>query len=200
MTDDVKAPVDSAPVSGSALAEASKSTAPAPEAKPEANVTPETNVDGAEGKKEEVKADPVPEKYEFKDADAAVVEKATPLFKELGLSQAQAQKLVDFQALQNAESAKALQAQAEKWRAEVKALPESDKLLGDAVLALDKLADPETASMIKNSWLGDQPGIVKLLAKAGKLLREDPLHEGTPAAGGAPTDIADRMFGDTFKK
>ena len=43
----------------------------------------------------------VPEKYDFKapegqSLDAALVERATPIFKELGLTQDAAQKLVDF--------------------------------------------------------------------------------------------------------
>jgi hypothetical protein len=157
-----------------------------------------------EAKPEEKKAT-APEKYEFKapegvKLDAALLEKATPIFKEMGLSQEAAQKLVDFQAAQQVEAAKAFNEQLGKWQAEVKAIPESDKVLGDAKLALTKLADPATQALFGSSWMGSHPGIIKLLASAGKLLREDPLHEGRAAAGGAPTDAASVLFGDLFKK
>lgn len=151
------------------------------------------------------KAPVVPEKYEFKapegvTLDSTLIEKATPLFKELGLTQDAAQKLVDFQAAQQAEASKAFTAQVEQWKAEVKALPESDKVLGDAKLALNKLADPATQALIAGSWMGSHPGVIKLLASAGKLLREDPLHEGNASTGAGPRDAADVLFGDMFKK
>lgn len=158
----------------------------------------------AEGQKTEEKKPAAPEKYEFKapegvTLDPAMLEKATPIFKELGLTQEAAQKLVDFQAAQQVESAKSFNAQLTKWQAEVKALPESDKVLGDAKLALNKLADPQTQALLAGSWMGSHPGIIKLLASAGKLLREDPLHEGN-AANGSTTDPANVLFGHLFKK
>lgn len=157
-----------------------------------------------EAKPEEKKPVP-PEKYEFKTpegvtVDPAVLEKATPIFKELGLSQDAAQKLVDFQAAQQVEAAKAFNEQLGKWQAEVKAFPESDKVLGDAKLALNKLADPATQALVGGSWMGSHPGIIKLLASAGKLLREDPLHEGRASGPIAHADPAQAMFGDMLTK
>lgn len=155
--------------------------------------------------KPEDKKPAAPEKYEFKapegvELDTGLIEKVTPVFRDLGLSQEAAQKLVDFQAAQQAEAAKAFNDQLGKWQAEVKALPEADKVLGDAKLALNKLADPATQALLAGSWMGSHPGIIKLLAAAGKLLREDPLHEGRAAPGSDPQDPAAVIFGDMFKK
>lgn len=161
---------------------------------------------GAADQKPEEKKVGAPESYaEFKapegvTLDKAALDKALPVFKELNLSQEQAQKLVDLQAASVAESTKAFAEQAEKWKAEVQAIPDHQKVLGDAVLALNKLADPDTAALIKGSWLGSHPGVIKLLAGAGKLLREDPLHEGKAGGGGGPRDAADALFGDMFTK
>jgi len=64
-----------------------------------------TGKEGEDGTKTEAKP-AVPEKYDFKapaawsekgwELDTKLIETATPIFKELGLSQDQAQKLVDF--------------------------------------------------------------------------------------------------------
>lgn len=182
-------------------------------ADPKAEAKPTESLLGDAGKepdkkpeaKPEEKKPVVPEKYEFKTPegvkiDPTVLEKATPVFKELGLSQEAAQKLIDFQAAQQVEAAKAFNEQLGKWQAEVKAMPEADKVLGDAKLALTKLADPATQALLSNSWMGSHPGIIKLLASAGKMLREDPLHEGRASAPGVPADPAQAMFGDMITK
>ena len=198
-----------APASGG-TADQGKPADKQPEAKPAESLLADVAAEGKqpdakpEAKPEEKKA-AVPEKYEFKspegvNLDPAMLEKATPIFKELGLSQEAAQKLVDFQAMQQTEAAKAFSEQLGKWQAEVKAMPEANKVLGDAKLALNKLADPATQDLIGSSWMGSHPGIIKLLASAGKLLREDPLHEGRADGPTATADPAQAMFGDMLTK
>jgi hypothetical protein len=197
-----------APASGGA-ADQGKQPEAKPDAKPAESLLADVVKEGKqpeakEAKPEEKKA-AIPEKYEFKapegvQLDSALIEKATPIFKELGLGQDAAQKLVDFQAAQQVEAAKAFNEQLGKWQAEVKAMPEADKVLGDAKLALNKLADPATQALLAGSWMGSHPGIIKLLASAGKLLREDPLHEGRPDGPTETADPAQAMFGDMITK
>jgi hypothetical protein len=87
-------------------------------------------------KKPEDKKSVVPEKYEFKapegfEFDAAMVDKATPIFKELGLSQDGAQKLID---LWNENAIKAQEAPIEfyeKMRSDWRATAAKDPTLGD---------------------------------------------------------------------
>jgi hypothetical protein len=148
----------------------------------------------------------VPEKYaDFKAPDGfaldtKALESATPIFKELGLSQEQAQKLVDFHTAQMIEAAKAPQATVDTmradWRAKVsadtdiKAAVAGDKTGIDAVKvdigrALGKL-DPALAGEFKSAMdltgAGDHPAFIKAIWKLSQFV-----GEGTHVAGKGPS-------------
>ena len=173
-------------------------------------------VEGVEGKaegqtEEAAKAPEVPETYEFKlpdgiDLDQEAVEQFTPLAKELGLSQDNAQKMVDLYA---AQVQKLHQAQLESWKqtqqdwmAEVKA----DKEIGGPAFELSVhhgkqsiakyFPDPAEAQAFRDllnaTGMGNNPLMVKLLARVGKSNAED-----TVVVGGkdtAPVDMAKVFF------
>ncbi len=122
--------------------------------------------------------------------DKAVIDAATPIFKELGLTQEQAQKLVDLQARRETESAKAPQAAYETmrsdWRskvaadAEIKAYTTDGKSGIDAVKvdigrALGTL-DPGLATEFKAAMdltgAGDNPAFVKAFWKLSQSVIE----------------------------
>lgn len=137
-------------------------------------------------------ADAVPEKYDIKmpdgvALDAAALEAATPVFKELGLSNEKAQKLVGLQTQLLQEHQKnQLEKQLNQrldWQNQIKAVPDYEKTLSQAKQALKKFGDPETLAMFENGWIGDHPALIKFLAKIGKATQDDTFVEGGNAGG-----------------
>lgn len=131
-----------------------------------------------------------PEKYtdftlpEGMTIDKAALEKATPTFKELNLSQEQAQKLVTLQSeLTNAQLTKIqdnFNSKVNEWKLE------SEKLFGAkaneefaiAVKAIDRFGGQELRKLMDESGLGNHPEIIKAFNKIGKML-----SEGQPPSG-----------------
>ena len=140
----------------------------------------------------------VPEAYSFtalegQTLDEKLVAEATPIFKELGLSQESAQKLVDMYNKQTGGVQAELVKQVEKvrgeWRDQVKADPvmgkDLDKTLLEIGRAKDRLPTEIRASFNEAMDLtgaGDHPAIVRALYELAKLV-----NEGTHVAGGAPS-------------
>jgi hypothetical protein len=117
--------------------------------------------------------------------DAAGVEMFTPLFKEAGLSNELAQKLVNAQATYQAQLAAK---QSETWLAEAKA----DKEIGgdkfdaaskNAQAAFAKFATPELKQFMETTGLGNHPGLLRMFAKIGAASQEDSTF--IKGAGGA---------------
>lgn len=169
-----------------------------------------------------VEAGKVPETY----ADFAVPEgmtlnkeavaEALPLFKELGLTQEQAQKLVDVQTKREAALAKSNQgdyaSMREGWRKEVlsdtslsaggKVKPEVLQTIGRAI---DGLGDPklsgEFRQVMDTTGVGDNPAFVRALFKLASQVTEGrpvaaggPSVHGQKAPGEAPKSIASAMY------
>jgi hypothetical protein len=144
--------------------------------------------------------------------DQAAADRAIPVFKELGLSQEQAQKLVNAYAteLNTAVSGvvtpEAIQGYMDKvtaerstqWAEQVKA----DKDIGGAHLdetkafiaaGIAKYGTPELAAALNETGLGNHPELVRLFRKIGADVRED--RGGLPAGGGgAEKSLAERMY------
>jgi len=137
----------------------------------------------------DAKAKVVPEKYEFKapegmTLDIAAVEKVTPLFKELKLTQEQAQKLVDVYATQvksihDAQAADFAKFVESEKQATIKALGANYKEeLSYAAKFLDKFANPKVRELFNGSGLGNNIEVIKMFIQAGKLVSEGKLIEG----------------------
>jgi len=149
----------------------------------------------------------VPETYadftmpEGLEVDAQLLEKAVPVFKELKLTQEQAQKLVDLEAerVQSMvqEQQDAIAQQIESWDAAAKADKEFggdkfDENLGIAKLALEKLGTPELKQFLVDSGAGSHPEVIRAFVRMGRLMKED-----NPGAGAPPAekkDIVDIMY------
>lgn len=133
--------------------------------------------------------------------DPKIIEAATPIFREMGLSQANAQRLVDFHTTQMIEAAKAPQTAYEttrtEWQAKVRSDPDlakavnGDKTGLDAVKldigrALNALNDPTLAADFKAAMdltgAGDHPAFVKAMWKLSAFITE-----GKHVAGGGPS-------------
>ena len=140
----------------------------------------------------------VPEKYEFKapegvTLDSKAVEGFTPIAKELGLTQEQAQKLVDFYGgqlggLAQAQAA-AKQAEVDKWASDAKADPEIgganfDANVSTAMKAIARFGSPALKEMLVESGLGNHPELVRFCMKVGASISEDTLALGGKVSTG----------------
>lgn len=159
---------------------------------------PEGEKKDGETKKDEKSA--APEKYEaFKTPDGfklddKVLGEATTTFRELGLTQEQGQKLVDFYAKNAVEAAQApfktWETMNEKWVADVKADPEIGAKLPEVKAtisrALDSLNNPALVTEFKQAMdltgAGNHPAFVKAFYKMAQALTE-----GKHVAGRSPS-------------
>jgi hypothetical protein len=165
--------------------------------------------EGADANKDKSKDGPkgAPEKYEdFKmpdgvEVDKALLETATPLFKDANLPQEVAQKFVDFFAQYKAN---AVEAQAKQWnetRDGWVTKAKADKEIGgdnwdgkvsDAKLALDKFGTPDLRAALNDYGMGDHPEVIRVFSRIGALVKDDKLHLG--GAPGAQKSIAERLY------
>ena len=137
----------------------------------------------------------VPEKYEFKmpdgvDLDTTTAEAAEVVFKELGLSQDQADKLVALVAESrisdvNAQ-AEAFNKQLSDWATELKQDQEVggeafEENAGVARGAIEAFGSPELKEMLETTGFGNNPLMFKFALNVGKHLIEDKPGSGERA-------------------
>jgi hypothetical protein len=139
----------------------------------------------------------VPEKYDLKapegvDLDASVVEGTAAISRELGLSNEQAQKLLEHQAqvLGNISTAQAEQVEtlSQTWKDEVIHDKEfgGDKLpatTAKATRALDRFF-PELKAGLKGSPFANHPALIRGLARIGAAMGEDQMVQPGSTLGG----------------
>ena len=131
-----------------------------------------------------------PEKYEFTlpdgvELDAALVEKADPVFRELGLTNEQANKLAALVAEQRVSEGRALQDAYEKQIEDWGTATYSDPELGGSAEAvtenvekyafpfIGKFGTPELKKLLADTGVGSHPEIVRVFVRAGKAMAED---------------------------
>lgn len=130
-----------------------------------------------------------PEGYTL-DGEIGDAFKATA--RELGLSQDQAQKLIDLD-VKRAQAQQSAMMQASKAWAEATASdPEigGDKLAENQGLAKKALAafgTPELVDLLDKSGLGNHPEVVRVFVRAGKAISEDRIVTGQAQAGSTRT-------------
>lgn len=118
-----------------------------------------------------------------------LLEQVTPLFKELGLNQDQAQKLVDFQA-QQVQASQQGQIEAfnqlkTDWIEQAKKDSEigGDKFeetVGTAKQAISKFGNEGLTKLLNEFGIGNHPEVIRFMAKVGTLTKED-----VPDSGGS---------------
>lgn len=135
-------------------------------------------------------------------ADESALQAASAAFRELGLTQDQAQKLVDLHAGQVKAQMDAWAERQEAWIGEIK----SDREIGGARLernlsyaakALDQFGSPALRQALDESGLGNHPELVRFAIRIGKVLAEDRM---VPAGGGGQRPAADVMFPSMSKE
>lgn len=175
---------------------------PTPDGTPEPKPEPKLNADGSPVTPEPKPDAPVvPEAYaDFKapdnyTIDPKTIEAATPIFKELGLTQDQAQKLVTFHTEQLLAAAKGPQdayaATRTEWQTKTQADTEMksygfDKVKTDIGRALDSLGAPDLVKDFKAAMditgAGDHPAFVKAMWKLSQFV-----GEGKHVSGAGPS-------------
>ena len=116
------------------------------------------------------------------EVDSALLEQALPMFKDLGLTQEQAQKLVDFQAQQvQAGSEKAaddFNQMMTQWQTDARNDSEIggdkfDENIAIARAAVAKFGTPELKDMMKAHGVGNHPEMIRFMVNVGRLTVED---------------------------
>ena len=116
------------------------------------------------------------------DINQPLLDAALPTFKELGLSQIQAQKLIDTYSGQIQADAKASSDSynqiTKDWVDEAKNDKEIggenfDENVGLAKRAIDKYGTPKLVEVLNQTGLGNHPEFIRLLTRVGKLIAED---------------------------
>ncbi|HEJ7039356.1 TPA: peptidase [Serratia liquefaciens] len=196
------------PADGTASGDSANGDNPSGEEKPGTEKTAEelaaekVEKDAADKVKKEDKPS-APEKYEFaapegQELDANALSVFEPIAKELGLTQEQAQKLVDIYPQIQQQQADAWSKQIADWGEQVKADKEigGDKFnasVGLAQRALDQFGNPELREYLNVSGLGNHPALVRFCAKVGKSMAEDSMV--MPNNGGQ-LSAADVLYGN----
>ena len=220
------APAAAAPDAGSILfpsdapaGEAKPADAPAGDWKEYAADPAKSEADNAAAKSEHDKAKPadqndpankVPDdgKYALTmpdgvELDAQLSEALGPEFKELGLTNAQAQKLVDkYIGIQQQRA----QGQGEAFAKTVSGWADTakkdadmggdkwDGTVRDAQRAINRLGTPALKEYLNASGGGNHPELIRVLAKAGALISEDNPASGGAGGAGKPAEAAYTLF------
>ena len=137
------------------------------------------------------------------EPDTAMIDLVSPIFKELGLTQDQAQKLVDFQAAQNKTGAEnqveAFNQMMTQWQTDSRSDNEIggdkfDENVAIARTAVDKFGTPELKQLLTDHGVGNHPEMIRFMFRVGKLTREDVPGEGTNAPGNTPADRVSILY------
>lgn len=137
--------------------------------------------------------------------DKELVAEVTPIFKELGLSQEAAQKLMDFHTAKFGKTNEMLTKSVEDMRADWRNQVMSDKDIGGKIdqvkielgRAKDRLpAEVRTAfdEAMNITGLGDHPAIVKGLYEMAKMV-----NEGSHVTGGGPSPNGQSKTGEVSR-
>ena len=155
----------------------------------------------------------VPDKYEaFKlpdgfEANEVLMTEAQGVFKELGLPQSSAQRLIDLYAKATTDAADApikhwVDTQ-NKWRSEVKADPviggsKLNQVLGTISKAIDSFGDVKLAKEFREAMdstgAGNNPAFIKGFYRMASKLVEPVTHVGGQPAGGKPASAAAAVY------
>lgn len=162
------------------------------------------------GEKKDDPADKVPEdgKYDLKmpdgvELDTELAEALGPEFKEFGLTNKQAQRLVDkyieIQTKRGEERVKSWGETVQKWADDAKADKEIggdkwDASVNNARRFIDTMGTPALKEFLNASGGGNHPELIRIFAKAGALIKEDDPALGGAEARGKPADAATILF------
>jgi len=134
--------------------------------------------------------------------DSALLTEAAPVFKDLGLTQDQAQKLVDFQAKQvqasSANQVEAFNQMMSDWQEQSRNDKEFggdkfDESISVARSAVDKFGTPELSKLLEEHGVGNHPEVIRFMVKVGTLTKED-VPGGSTAATSPAQDRLQLLY------
>jgi hypothetical protein len=160
----------------------------------------------------------VPEKYEVKlpeglEKDTSLLEKITPVFKELNITGEQAQKLVDVYGphikeqmeLQEKKSQEAAEANFQKFVVEERkntmdklGASAKDELIF-AAKSRDRFLSPETQALLNASGISNNFNFISDLIRLGRSISEAKLVDGKGVRNNEKTSDGEILYGDTHK-
>ncbi len=154
--------------------------------------------DGTESGKDDDGETGAPEKYEFEfpegmQIDDAALTEAEEVFREIGLTQKQASRLVEIQTGIVEQQQTALAEQSNAWAKDAK----SDKEIGgdhfDANLRgaraiLRNYGSEELSSLLEQTGLGNHPEVIRLFSKIKGAFSEDSFNDSTASQSGERTE------------
>ena len=149
----------------------------------------------------------IPDNYEFTmpegvELDKALLNEFVPIAKELKLTQAQAQKLVDLQTktVKGIEDSRAQgwETMQEQWVSNSKSDKEYGGLQFEANVALARKAVAQFGTdalkeALDSTGMGNHPEMLRFMYRVGKAISEDTMRVGQ-AKPEAPKDIAHRLY------
>lgn len=224
-TPDAPAPATPAPVAALPAGLGAPADPPADPPAGDAVLTDEQKAEAAKAAEDAAaaeKAAAVPEVYELTipdgvNLDQTMVDLATPTFKELGLNNAQASKLIPV-AGQFAEKIAGdvqkqitdnHQAQVAAWAAaaisDVEIGGDPDKYAANIVSAgqaLDRLgfkADTPFRQLLTDSGLGNHPEMIRAFVRVGQVISEDTVFVRTGGMAPAKLDAASQLYPNDVK-
>lgn len=136
------------------------------------------------------------------ELDQAYLGTLTSAFKDAGLSQEQAQKLIDFQAAQikagDEARVQAFNQLTQDWLTAARADKEIggdafDQNVANARLAVEKFGTPDLNKLLQAYGIGNHPEVIRTFARVGKLLREDQLTDPLSEPK-SPTDVLATLY------
>lgn len=122
------------------------------------------------------------------------------LAREINLTQAQAQKLVDYEAALAARGQQDAQEEKrqtlERWARQTRDLygAKLEEELSFALCAADAFGGPDFRALLEDTGLGNHPVIIRMLSGVGKAIGEDAFSGGKPAAPQDKT-FAEALYG-----
>ena len=133
----------------------------------------------------------LPEGYEF---EGEAKDEVLAAFKEMNLSQAKAQRLMDthvrFLEKFKENVNRGIEAQIQQWKDEVRSRPSYNEERGYAARAMRVMCTtPEEKAVFSDGQLANNPAVWSMMVKVGRLLSEDTIGRG---GGNAPA--SERMF------
>lgn len=156
----------------------------------------------------EVKPPVVPEKYELKLPEGSVlkpsdIERVSSYAKEQGLSQDQAQKVLELEHAATASYAKALDAEFKAKQESWIQTSTNDPEIGGAAFkenaelayrAVQKFATPEFVKALETTGLGNHPELVRTFLRIGKAMGSDSLVRPGSSDPVGKRSVADILY------
>jgi|TARA_R110002095_G_C4251583_1_gene240164 hypothetical protein len=166
----------------------------------------------ADGEDADSSNDDVPDEYadftlpEGMTLDPDLLAEAGPVFKDLGLTQDQAQKLIDLQSKKAEADVQKQMTDFNQMIDDWKDQSQNDKEFGGdkfdesvavAREAIDKFGTPALKDLLSEHGVGNHPEVIRFMVKVGQLTREKNIDGGMNPAAGGPADRVDQLYPKT---